>query len=335
MLAGRGSDIGLWIAFVPIVKALSHIRGSADPSLQRRFIGRVGPVLAAALVIPMALTACDGEIGRTESPGIPELDSGRIIDATRVAKARRCRAVPSRSRVRRAVRYARRDEGLVSFALVDGRGRRHGFVENRPYVSASVVKAMLLVAEIRRLRAADLEIDPDTASNLEAMITVSDNDAADVIYGGVGDAGLLDVAERAGMNDFTVAGHWGNAQITAADMARFMRGLEENLPGRGAAVAMGLLNSITESQRWGIPAAVCDEFELYFKGGWRSTDLGELVHQTALLRGRGGTRVSLAVLTDGQVSRSDAIADIQTIAGMLLGEPSPVSGRAVGRPSGT
>ena len=48
------------------------------------------------------------------------------------------------------------------------------------------------------------------------MITISDNDAADAIYDRVGDAGLIAVAERAGMTRFTVAGYWGNAQIAAA-----------------------------------------------------------------------------------------------------------------------
>lgn len=331
---GRERGIGLWIASFQTVNVPRYIRRPADLFTGRRLLGRAGPVLSF-LVIPFALVACDGEIGRTASPGAPKFDSERIADAARVAENRRCRAVPGRSKIRRAVRYARRDEGLVSFALIDRRGHSHGFEQDRPYVSASVVKVMLLVAEIRRLRSADLEVDPDTAATLEAMITVSDNDAADVIYGRVGDAGLFEVAERAGMNDFTVVGHWGNARITAADLARLMRGLEMNLAGRGSAMAMGLLASITEFQTWGIPAVVCDKYRLYFKGGWRSTDLGELVHQAAMLKGRDGSKASLAVLTDGQVSRSDAIADIETIAGTLFGESSRGAGSGVDRPDGT
>ena len=43
------------------------------------------------------------------------------------------------------------------------------------------------------------------------MIHVSDNDAATQAYDFVGDPGLYDVANRAGMRNFSVAGFWGNA----------------------------------------------------------------------------------------------------------------------------
>ena len=87
------------------------------------------------------------------------------------------------------------------------------------------------------------------------MITISDNGAADTIYNRVGDAGLFAVAKRAGMTRFTVAGYWGNAQIAAADMARFFGDLDRQFPRRFREYAKGLLGSVTESQSWGIPAA--------------------------------------------------------------------------------
>lgn len=116
--------------------------------------------------------------------------------------------------------YARERGGDVSLAVVDSAGRLRGRRAGKRYASASVVKAMLLAAELRRLERDGLALEPATKRLLGMMITHSDNDAADSIYLRVGDAGLVEVARLAGMRRFSVAGYWANAQITAADMAR-------------------------------------------------------------------------------------------------------------------
>ena len=239
------------------------------------------------------------------------------------AREARPPAYPGRWPVRHARRYANRDEGLLSFAVIDSRGRLDGFEGHRRFVSASVVKAMLLAAELRRLRSEGLEMDPLTAEVLEAMITISDNAAADEIYYRVGDAGLYEVAKKAGMKDFDVYGYWANAQISAVDMARFMRRLGRNIAGPDAAWARRQLASIAPEQRWGIPESIGPAWKIHFKGGWRATGLGEMVHQVALLRHPNGTVSSVAVLSDGQPSEGDAIDDIRKIASILYGDAPP------------
>ncbi|MGI9557525.1 MAG: serine hydrolase, partial [Solirubrobacterales bacterium] len=132
-------------------------------------------------------------------------------------------AYPDDASVRAAKRFAKSRAGLVSFAVVDSRGRAHGWRHDRRYVSASIVKAPLMVAELRRQAGG---VDEGTRGLLNAMVTVSDNDSADAIYTRVGDSGLTDVARRTGMDRFTVQGHWGNAFVTAADLASFMSAYE-------------------------------------------------------------------------------------------------------------
>ncbi len=185
------------------------------------------------------------------------------------------------------------------------------------FVSASAVKALLLAAELRRLDAEGAPLDRATRDALRAMITYSDNDAADTIYYRVGDAGLTDVAARAGMESFSVADYWSNAQITAEDMARFFWRLDAVFDGAHPEFAKGLLGSVVEEQRWGIPAAAGDHWSVRFKGGWRSTALGELAHQAAELR-RDGERISIAVLTDAQPSQAYGQETIRGIADRLL-----------------
>jgi hypothetical protein len=56
---------------------------------------------------------------------------------------------------------------------------------------------------------------------------------------------------------------------------------------------------------------------VHFKGGWRETARGELVHQGAWLRG-GGRRLAIAILTDAQPSRVYGIHTVRGIADRLL-----------------
>jgi Beta-lactamase enzyme family len=226
--------------------------------------------------------------------------------------------VPSASAMRNAWRFARRRGGQVSLAVVDTDGRLRGRDGGRRYVSASVVKAMLLVAELRRLQREGLPLDSATQDLLEAMVTRSDNDAADAIYGRVGDPGLLAVADMARMRRFTVAGYWANAQVTAADLARLFSRLRTLLPRRHRGAAMRLLASVVSNQRWALPRAARGKWRVYFKGGWRATGRGELVHQAAWLND-GDRDLAIAVLTDAQPSRLYGIHTVRGIANRLLG----------------
>ncbi len=227
------------------------------------------------------------------------------------------RKVPSAAGLRGAEKYATARTGAVSFATVNTEGKLRGQHENRRYAAASVVKALLLAAETRRLKHEGEPLDSQTDSLLRAMITASDNGAADSIYARVADPGLLAAAERAGMTRFTIAGHWGNAQITAADMARFYGDLDRQFPRRFREYAKGLLGSVIESQSWGIPEVAGHRWAIRFKGGWLPDHA--LVHQAAELRERDGSRVlSIVVLTDDQPSHEAGVEIVRGVAARLL-----------------
>jgi len=237
-------------------------------------------------------------------------------------------AYPLPGAVRRAQRFAAA-EG-VSFAVIDRSLGLRGYDYDRPYSSASVSKALLLAAELRRLDREHLPLDGSTRALLEPMITYSDNGAADAIYARVGDAGLDQVAERAGMRSFEpVPGYWGGDQITAADIAGFFFRLERNLPGPHRSYAMRLLAHITPVERWGIPQAIGHGWSVWFKGGWRPAgeeeNSGPVTHQAALLVHRGGERVALAVLSDESPGGTSYEA-IEGITRRLLSAPPPFRG---------
>ncbi|MEA2332776.1 MAG: hypothetical protein QOH58_2914 [Thermoleophilaceae bacterium] len=220
-------------------------------------------------------------------------------------------AFPAAARVRAARRYVR-GRAVTSLALIDSHGRLRGFAARRRYVSASVVKAMLLVAYLRTL--GDRGANAGDRALLGPMITRSDNDMADAVYGRVGDAGLLALARRAGMSDLTVTGHWGGVYFSAADQARLFLRIDSLVPRRSRAYARGLLSSIVPYQRWGFSrVARRHGWSIFFKGGWRGTASGRLVHEAALLE-RGSQRFSLVVLSDGNPSHEYGTETLRGVA---------------------
>jgi Beta-lactamase enzyme family len=237
---------------------------------------------------------------------------------------------PRPAAVRRAQRFAAALED-VSFAVVDRSLGLRGYDYDRQFSSASVSKALLLAAELRRLDREGLPLSSETKALLEPMITYSDNRAADVLYDQVGDEGLEEVAERAGMTGFEpTPGFWGGDWITAADMARFFYRLDANLPGPHRAYAKRLLARIAPVERWGIPQAIGHGWSVWFKGGWRPSggehNSGPVSHQAALLEHRRGERVALAVLTDEAPWGGGGFETIEGVARRLLSSPPPYRG---------
>ena len=219
---------------------------------------------------------------------------------------------PARRRIRAAQRYLRHRGGINSWSLIDSWGRMHGFAPHRVYVSASLVKAMLLTTYLRGI--GNRMPDASARTLLGPMITVSSNDAADSIYYRVGDAALYSVARLAHMTQFSVAGYWGNAHFSAEDQARLFKRIDRLVPKRSRAYARGLLSSIVSYQRWGFSRyATRRGWHTFFKGGWRTTGLGSLVHEAALFEPK-GRRFSLVVLTDGNPSHDYGTETLRGVA---------------------
>jgi hypothetical protein len=233
-----------------------------------------------------------------------------------VVRVREPDAFPSTRRVRAARRFVR-GRALSAFALIDSHGRLRGLAPHRRYVTASVVKAMLLVGRLRQL-GNHLPSSSDRAV-LDPMIRVSDNDSADAAYRWLGDSGLAAVGKAAGMRDLIVpGGHWGNVQFSAADQARLFLRIDRLVPPRSRPYALRLLSSIVSYQRWGFSRfSLRRGWHTYFKGGWRQTGLGSLVHEAALFE-HGGRRFSLAVLTDANPSHDYGTQTLRGVARRLF-----------------
>ncbi len=214
-----------------------------------------------------------------------------------------------------ALAYARTRTGDIAFAVRTDH-RFYGYRPNHVEWSASVVKAMLMVAYLDEPGVARRNLNSYDRSLLVPMITVSDNTAATEVRNIVGNGALQALADRVGMTHFATAVIWGETQITAADQTKFFLHIDRFIAPRHRAYAMHLLASIIPSERWGIGEIPPRGWHLYFKGGW-GYGTGLLDHQVVLLT-RGCARVSLAVLTMYDGSHAYGKATLRGIFARLL-----------------
>lgn len=233
----------------------------------------------------------------------------------RAAAADEAYVHPWAKRVAAATAYARARTGRVAFAVVDEEGRVRGWHGDEQHRSASVVKAMFLVAYLGRipgqaLTRADRRL-------LGPMIVRSDNGAATRVLNLTGPGRVYGVAKRAGMRRFALKTRWGDTLITAADQARLFARIDLFAPKRHRAYARKLLASIVPEQSWGVPRALPDGWRIYFKGGWRPLAGLNLVNQSALLE-KDDRRVALAVLSDGNPSHEYGTETVRGVARRVL-----------------
>jgi Beta-lactamase enzyme family len=263
---------------------------------------------------------------RASSRCIAELAARRVALACAcacacagIATARSAAAEPAGSwqpHVASAIAYAHTRAGEVSFA-VRTEQRQWGWRVTRTVPSASVLKAMLLVAYLDDPRVRDRPLRASDRRLIDPMIQRSDNEAATSVLEFVGPSEVDAVARRAGMREFSLDDTvWGLSRIDAADQARFFLHVDREVVARHRAAAMHLLATVIPAQRWGIGRIRLPGWQVYFKGGW-GAGTGEVEHQVVLLR-HGAVRVSLAVLITDSPSHEYAKQTLQGLFARLL-----------------
>lgn len=259
---------------------------------------RAAAIIAAASVLPVTWPGPAGAVeyqGNGQGTPNPAYPSARVVASAAAFLAQRA--------------------GITAFAVIDDKGALSGVRVHQRFFSASVVKAMLLVAYLRGLSAQNRGLDPTARGLLYPMIHVSDNVAAQAVFEIVGQPGLQSLARAVGMTDFASSASWGFTQISAADQSRFFYLLDRLIPPRFDAYARGLLSGITADQAWGIPAAARPRFRVFFKGGWLPGR--GLVSQASRLEGLRGT-FALAVLTAGGPSMFYGEQTIEGVAARVI-----------------
>jgi hypothetical protein len=216
-----------------------------------------------------------------------------LVTVIAAAPADAAQRLTTKASIKKARQWVAHRAGDPSFAVVTARGRRRGWHGGRTYPSASVSKAMLMVAALRSARGRALARDERRL--IAPMIKRSSNQAARALFARFGSLGLERVAQLSRMRYFASLGTLFEARIAARDQARFFARIDRLVPRRHRRFARYVLANVVRYQRWGIHRPARRRgYRVFLKGGWRTG----ITHQVALLE-RGGRRVALAVLTRG------------------------------------
>jgi hypothetical protein len=246
---------------------------------------------------------------------IPAAMAGLVLAAAAPAAAE----APKhwRSGVEAAGAYAAARSGTIAFAVRTERGLEGRSVD-QPFQSASVVKAMLLVAYLRQPSVRARSLHPADRNLLTPMVRWSSNRDASRVREALGLGALNRLAGTAHMSHFSEgpSSCWGCSLITARDQTRFFLAIDRLVPRRHRAYALGLLERIVPRQRWGVARAAPRGWRLFFKGGWGS-GRGLVDHQVALLI-RGKRRIAVAVLTHGNPDHAYATETLEGVFRRLL-----------------
>lgn len=199
---------------------------------------------------------------------------------------------------------------------------------NAHFDSASVVKATILGALLRKAEKQHRYLTQAEASLATAMITQSDNNAASALWADVGRTWLQHFLNLARMTHTVLGpgGYWGLTQITAHDEILLLQLLTKPNGVLGSAsrgYELGLMARVIRSQRWGVPAGAPASLTVHVKDGWlpRSTH-GWRIHSIGCFTGRNGA-YSIAVLTQDNPTMNYGITTVQDIAWVINRDLNP------------
>jgi hypothetical protein len=201
----------------------------------------------------------------------------------------------------------------------------------RHFDSASVVKATIMGAVLRRAQDQHRGLTSWESSNLHLMITQSDNTAATNLWNSVGRTRFASYLKLAGMTTTVPGsgGYWGLTQIDAHDEVKLLNTFTNNhavLSASWRAYALKLMSEVTSSQRWGVPYGAPKGPLVSNKNGWlpRATRAWR-VHSIGAVTGDGRDYL-MAVLTDNDSTMQYGINTIQRITLVVNRDLGTVSG---------
>ncbi|HEY6277365.1 MAG TPA: serine hydrolase [Streptosporangiaceae bacterium] len=243
-----------------------------------------------------------------------------------------CRAWPVRH-LKPRTRLAGKLSRDISRAL-RGRGDRYSVRMLDPYLgigcgidirqrffSASVVKAIILAALLRKANAQHRGLTPTEKALARLMITESDNNAASALWVDAGTYRLERFLHLAHMRATVLGpgGAWGWTLLTAHDETLLLWLLmkpNKVLTTTDRRYELRLMSEVIPSQRWGVPAGAPHGFKVHVKNGWAPLNgfAWNINSIGAFTRGNGSQDYSIVVLTAGNPDMAYGVATIEDVA---------------------
>jgi beta-lactamase class A len=202
-----------------------------------------------------------------------------------------------------------------------------------PQAEASIVKLDILETLLAQHHADGAALSQQEALLTQTMIEDSDNDAATSLWDAVGGArGIRSYNTAVGLASTTPSTcvdcpgfpwpGWGLTTTTPADQISLLLQLvrpNAHLTSAQRDYALGLMENVTESQRWGVSGGVPATAKVALKNGWlplTGTDENWQINSIGWISG-GGRSYLAAVLTTGNPTEQYGIDTINALAGLV------------------
>jgi len=310
------SALALSVAVYSAPQALSPVAGGGRGGSSPGATGNSSGIPAAdPTSAPTRTPGTDRNTARRERP-TTTVRGGVTCTFPRTAaasaQARRIQDVVGPAAVRAGRHVAVGVEDLVTGTRCSLRGARR-------FDSASIVKVAVVAAAVRDARLQRRSLTAQERAWSRAAITVSDNDATSALWRRIGaGAGLKRFLAAAGMRR-TVPGdgpRWGLTRVTADDQLVLLRHVSTHgvLTKAERAYILGLMRSVTPSQRWGVPTGAPAGTTVGNKNGWlpRATAAWR-VHSIGTATGPGRSYTA-ALLSDNDATFAAGIARMDALA---------------------
>jgi beta-lactamase class A len=251
-----------------------HSRGKSRPGrlLVTAVAVLLGPLTAVLAPAASAARAADAYPAAASSAGTSP--AAASLAAASVACTSKSRPAVAAALVR-DIQAARRGRSSTVAVWVDdpGAGITCSLSGSTHFDSASIVKVTILGAVLRKALDQHRYLTATELTQLSAMITRSDNNAASALWAELGHSYLQHFLTVAGMKQTVLGpgGYWGLTQVTAHDEMLLLRLLltpNTVLSSNSRAYALGLMAQVTASQRWGVPAGAPRSVTVHVKNGW-------------------------------------------------------------------
>ncbi|MBM2615573.1 serine hydrolase [Actinoplanes sp. LDG1-06] len=236
------------------------------------------------------------------------------------------------ARIERAKRAKQLDAALklvaaetpdFSVALIDKKtGQTYAYQGTTKFDTASIVKAQILACELLKAQDADREPTEGEMALATPMIQLSDNNATTELFEHLGGkSAITKCNKRLGLSQTTVNKAWGLTKTTATDQVKLLSKLVDTrgpLDADSRKTAFSLMNTVDDTQDWGVPAVANPGETTTVKNGWdtRSADGGLWAVNTIgrVTSTDGSVNVSLAVLSHNNQSMDSGIELVEKVA---------------------
>lgn len=213
---------------------------------------------------------------------------------------------------------------LAAAVVVADGGVAYGFQEDEEYPWLSIAKIPIMLTYLDKVLDEGRTLSTSETALFESMITRSDNGAANELWFSMGGASAVtDFLASIGVAPAdTIQDNWGSTQSSPLYTASLLSMLVESeiLNDDYRSLAMGLMASVEDGQRWGALAGISAETHAGIKNGWFHDDDGWILNSVAYVEPESGPSYAIAIFSWGWANMATGISVIEHLAAVVNSE---------------